>query len=120
MRWEVEATDQWVEWFSGLADDQREAHAAVIDLLGEHGPTLGRPSAAQIEGSKLHNLKELRTSKGGQLRTLFIFDPRSTAILLVGGDKTGHWKQWYAEAIPVAEALYDEYLKELRKEGLIE
>lgn len=61
---------------------------------------------------------ELRTSKGGHLRSLFIFDPRSTAIVLVGGDKSGRWDEWYAEAIPAAEALYDEYLDELRNDGL--
>lgn len=50
---------------------------------------------------------------------LFAFDPRRTAILLLGGDKTGRWEEWYEEAIPQAEALYAEYLEELRKEGLL-
>src|SRR5438105_2489209 len=53
------------------------------------------------------------------LRVLFIFDPIRRAILLLGGDKTGQWEQWYREAIPTADALYTEYLEELRKEGLI-
>ena len=35
------------------------------------------------------------------------------AVLLVAGDKSGRWQQWYRESIPLAEALYDEYLKEL-------
>jgi hypothetical protein len=48
---------------------------------------------------------------------LFAFDPRRTAILLIGGDKTGRWQRWYEEAIPVADRLYDEYLEELRREG---
>ena len=86
------------------------------------GRPKGRISRAErvdrIKGSNLHNLKELRTSKGGHLRSLFIFDPRSTAIVLVGGDKSGRWDEWYAEAIPAAEALYDEYLDELRNDGL--
>ena len=64
-------------------------------------------------------MKELRVSSGGSLRILFAFDPRQTAILLIGGDKSGEWETWYQHAIPLADDLYDEYLEELRKEGLI-
>jgi DNA-binding XRE family transcriptional regulator len=39
--------------------------------------------------------------------------PRSrSAIPLVGGDKSGDWSGWYRRAIPQAEELYAEYLKE--------
>jgi hypothetical protein len=72
-----------------------------------------------LVGSAVPNLKELRTSSGGALRVLFVFDPLRTAILLLGGDKTGKWKQWYEEAIPQAERLYEEHLSELRAEGVI-
>jgi hypothetical protein len=48
--------------------------------------------------------------------TLFTFDPLRRAVFLVGGDKTGQWNRWYAEMIPIAEELYDQYL---RDEGLI-
>jgi hypothetical protein len=34
-----------------------------------------------------------------------IFDPVRNAVLLIGGGKSGRWKEWYAEAIPAAEAL---------------
>jgi len=33
-------------------------------------------------------MKELRISSGGALRVLFAFDPRRTAVLLLGGDKS--------------------------------
>ena len=45
--------------------------------------------------------------------------PLRTSILLIGGDKTGN-DRFYAEYVPVADDLYDEYLAELRREGLIE
>jgi len=45
------------------------------------------------------------------------FDPRRAAILLLGGDKTGN-DRWYEEHVPVADGLYDEYLRELEREGL--
>ena len=50
---------------------------------------------------------------------LFAFDPRRTAILLLGGDKTGRWKEWYEEKSPLADRMYKEYLEELRGEGEI-
>lgn len=63
-------------------------------------------------------MKELRP-RGGHLRVLFAFDPRRTAILLVGRDKSGQWAAWYERAIPAADELYDEHLAQLRHEGEI-
>jgi hypothetical protein len=57
-------------------------------------------------------MKELRVSKGGAIRILFAFDPRRQAVLLIEGEKTGRWLAWYEEAIPVADDLFDEYLRE--------
>ena len=41
----------------------------------------------------------------------------TTAILLIGGDKTGN-DRWYDETVSVADKLYDERLAQLRREGL--
>jgi len=49
---------------------------------------------------------------------LYAFDPRRAAILLLGGDKTGN-DRWCEEQVPTADRLYDEYLRELEREGLI-
>jgi hypothetical protein len=49
---------------------------------------------------------------------LYAFDPRRTAILLIGGDKTGN-DRWYEGFVPRADRLYDEHIAVLRKEGLI-
>ena len=117
MAWEVEFTDQFEEWWSDLSEDQQEAFEAAVQLLREHGPSLGRPVVDTIKGSRHRNMKELRVSQDGLLRTLFAFDPRRTAILLLGGDKTGQWEQWYKVAIPQADDLYDEHLTALKKEG---
>jgi hypothetical protein len=48
---------------------------------------------------------------------LYAFDPRRTAILLIGGDKTGN-DRWYREFVPFADKLFDQHLETLRKEGL--
>jgi hypothetical protein len=46
------------------------------------------------------------------VRILFIFDPARNAVLLIAGDKSGRWQEWYREAIPAAEAIHEAYLKE--------
>jgi hypothetical protein len=116
--WDVEVSARFRAWYLALDDDAADAVGVAIDVLAERGPALGRPLIDRIKGSVLHNLKELRVSAGGRrLRVLFLFDPRGTAILLVGGDKTGSWSDWYADAVPEAEALYAGYLDELRAEG---
>ncbi|MBQ1044739.1 type II toxin-antitoxin system RelE/ParE family toxin [Micromonospora sp. C32] len=54
----------------------------------------------------------------GSVRILFAFDPWRSSILLVAGDKSGRWRTWYQEAIPVAEHRYELYLKDrAREEG---
>lgn len=64
-------------------------------------------------------MRELRTQHDGRpLRTLYAFDPRRAAILLIDNDKTGD-DRWYDLDIPIADRLYDEHLGQLRKEGLI-
>jgi hypothetical protein len=117
--WEVEVTDEFVEWWNGLTGDQQESLTDRVDLLAERGPDLGRPVVDRIHASRHHNMKELRAAKGGALRVLFMFDPRRQVILLLGGDKSGEWDAWYGWAVPLADDLYDTYLGELRDEGLI-
>lgn len=118
--WSVEGTDEFASWYSSLTLEQQDALAGRIELLELHGPNLKRPTVGEIQSSRhALQMKELRVSAEGQLRVLFAFDPRRAAILLLGGDKTGRWEEWYRTAIPEADRLYDMYLEELRAEGLI-
>lgn len=119
MGWDVLYTDEMKAWMATLTNRQQEALVARVLLLQEHGPALGRPIVDTVKGSAYQNMKELRASKEGALRVLFIFDPRRRAVLLIGGDKSGQWNQWYRTAIPAADALYRAYLEGLRKEGQI-
>lgn len=115
----MEVTDQFIEWWRELTTDQQAALEVRIDLLADRGPDLGRPAVERIHASRHHNMKELRASAGGALRVLFMFDSRRQVILLLGGDKTDAWAEWYEWAVPAADDLYDVYITELRKEGLI-
>ena len=74
--WDVEVTDEFVEWWQLLTSDQQEALIDRVDLLAERGPDLGRPVVDRIQSSRHHNMKELRAAQGGALRVLFMFDPR--------------------------------------------
>ena len=116
--WEVEVTDQFLEWYDMLEVEQRNAVEAAVNQLEASGPALRRPFVGAIEGSRHANMKELRPL-GGNLRVLFAFDPRRMAILLIGGDKTKRWREWYEEMIPIADSLYDEHLATLKGEGLL-
>jgi len=117
--WEVEYTDQFERWWSTLDDAQQAALEARVELLADRGPSLGRPAVDRVHSSRHQNMKELRTAQGGLLRVLFMFDPRRRAILLLGGNKSGRWNEWYAWAVPAADDLYDVYLDELRQDGLL-
>jgi len=62
-------------------------------------------------------MRELRSQcKGQPLRTFYAFDPRRTAILLIGGVKTGN-DDFYHELVPKADKIYDQYLKEIQEEN---
>jgi len=118
MGWDIEGTDQFKEWFFGLTDAEDRAVSAAIEMLMRTGPGLGRPFVDTIDDSRIANLKELRP-KRNNIRILFVFDPRRTVILLLGGSKTNDWQGWYKRNIPEAERLYDDYLAELRKEDAL-
>jgi len=117
---EVEVTDQFRDWFLALDEAAQVAVAGRIELLAEVGPNLKRPAVGEIKASRFApHMKELRCGTASAMRVLFIFDPRRTAILLLGGAKAGEWAQWHAHAVPEADQLYEVYLEELRKEGLL-
>ncbi len=118
MKWEIEVTDEFTAWYDSLTGVDDRAVAEAVAILEEHGPALGRPFVDTLAGSRIPNLKELR-AMSSDIRILFVFDPRRTAILLLGGSKTNNWQGWYRENIPKAERLYDAYLAELREEGLL-
>jgi hypothetical protein len=119
MAWEVEYTDVFWAWWDELSEDQQDRLAATAGLLAAQGPSLGFPHSSGVKGSKHKQMRELRVQSGGEpLRLFYAFDPRRTAILLIGGKKTGN-DRFYEEYVPRADALYDAYLKELKAEGLI-
>lgn len=118
--WHVEYTDEFEGWWNQLTEAEQESVEASVELLENRGPNLRFPHSSGIETSRHDHMRELRTQHEGRpYRTLYAFDPRRSAILLIGGDKTGN-NRWYEEYVPIADDLYDGHLDELRKEGLID
>lgn len=119
MAWEVEYTNEFKEWWDSLTEREQDDVSDVVDLLVERGRHLSHPYSSQIRSSRHGNMRELRAQSGGDpLRVVYAFDPRRTAILLIGGNKTGN-NRFYRQYVPRADRLYDQYLDELRREGLI-
>ncbi|MGA3261369.1 MAG: type II toxin-antitoxin system RelE/ParE family toxin [Bryobacteraceae bacterium] len=117
MAWEVEFTREFGEWWETLTEEQQDDVAHCVGLLAELGPALGFPYSSKVTASRHSHMRELRTQSAGKpLRTLYAFDPLRTAILLMGGDKTGD-DRWYLKFVPVADRLYDRHLDGLKKEG---
>lgn len=120
MTWEVEYTDEFGDWWASLTEDEQVSVAASVHLLETRGPALGHPHSSGIHGSRHGHMRELRTQHAGRpFRTLYAFDPRRMAILLIGGDKTGD-DRWYDVNVPMADRLYDQHLEQLRREGAID
>jgi hypothetical protein len=119
--WAVATTEEFDRWFAGLGEDSQAEVIAKVALLRLLGPRLGRPHADTLNGSKHSNMKELRAdTKDRVLRIAFAFDPDRSAILLLGGNKSGiSQKRFYKQLIARADALYDEHLERIaaRKKG---
>lgn len=91
--------EEVAEWFVDLTKNDPVSADLVedaIDRLGAVGPGLGRPLVDRINGSRHHNMKELRpgSTRRSEIRILFAFDPVRRAVLLVAGDKSGNWQGW--------------------------
>ncbi len=117
MGWEIIISEEFDSWFSELPQKDKIAIATDLEVLKDFGPTLGRPYADKIKGSKFNNLKELRTKVPGHVyRTLFAFDPKRHAIILSGGDKKGkNQEKFYKRLIAQAEIVFETHLKTIQQ-----
>jgi hypothetical protein len=117
--WVVEIGDEFEQEFDSLHEDVQTEILALSRLLQEFGPQLGRPRVDTLKGSRHSNMKELRFSAAdGEWRVAFAFDTKRKAILLVGGDKSGHSeKRFYRELIRKADDRFDAHLIRLKRKG---
>jgi hypothetical protein len=117
MTWDVEFTDEFGDWWASLTETEQVDVAAYVQKLADRGPALPFPYSSDIKGSRHSKMRELRVqSHGDPFRILYAFDPRRSAILLIGGNKTGD-DRFYVRMIPLADNLLDEHLTELKREA---
>ena len=117
MHWDIEYTAEFGAWWDSLSLEEQESLAVSVELLRAKGPALRYPHSSGVAKSKHGHMRELRTQHSGRRwRTLYAFDQRRCAILLIGGDKTGN-DRWYDVYVPVADRLYNEHLLALDAEG---
>ena len=115
--WEVEYTDEFGEWWETLSEAEQDAVDYSVSLLQNEGPSLRFPHSSNVRRSRYGSMRELRSQcEGRPLRTFYAFDPKQTAILLIGGDKTGD-DRFYDVMIPFADKIYDIHLKEIQEEN---
>lgn len=114
--WTVEYTNEFGIWWSGLTENEQEDIAAYVSQLEKRGPGLPYPYSSGVIGSRHPHMRELRVQSGGKpIRVFYAFNPIQSAILLIGGRKSGD-DRFYKKYVPVADALYDEHLRELQEE----
>lgn len=114
--WDVEFTDEFEDWWEGLDEDGQESVYASVFLLQSRGPSLPFPHSSGVRQSAHSRMRELRVQHQGRpYRIFYAFDERRSAILLIGGDKTGN-DRFYLEMVPLADRLFEEHLREVAEE----
>ena len=116
MTWTVQLHETFDAEWGELPIAVQDELLALMGLLKQFGPTLGRPRVDTLKGSRHANMKELRfDAADGVWRVAFAFDPRRRAILLVGGDKSGgSEKRFYRQLIRKADERFDAHIARVK------
>ena len=112
----VEYTNEFRAWWDTLSVSHQEATSRTVQALVKHGVRLGFPHSSAVKTSRHSHMRELRIRTRPRIRVFYAFDPRRTAILLIGGHKTSD-AGFYRDHVRQADVLYDEHLLELRSKA---
>ena len=96
------------------------AHVVVPAAIDPAGVRIGQIGTTSLKAPHIGTTTcaSFGCSHGNPFRVFYALDPQRTAILLIGGDKTGN-DRFYEEMIQVADAIYDQHIDALTAEGLI-
>ena len=112
MTWAILEHPDFVEERETFPDEVCDKLDAVILLLEQYGPRLGRPYVDTLNGSWYAKMKEIRVKEQGVWRFAFAFDEERNAVVLVGGNKQGkNQKRFYKSLIATADERFDEWLE---------
>ena len=113
---DVRYTDEFEQWWNSLDEAEQISVDAKVGMLESMGIALGDPHSSKILTSQFGQMRELKIQHQGRpYRLLYAFDPERSAVLLIGGDKTGN-NRWYEIFVPLADRIFTQYLKESKKE----
>lgn len=117
MSWTVEAHPELKPEVDALDPAVQDELGAMVRVLRDEGPNLGRPYADTLNGSRYANMKELRfQAAGGVWRVAYAFDPKRKAILLVAGNKAGvNERRFYKSLIARADDRYGRHLRDKKR-----
>lgn len=112
MGWKIVFCAEFVPEFAAMSEVVQDELLAQLIVLKQFGPALGRPHVDTLKGSRYANMKELRfKTADGVWRVAFAFDPERTAVILVGGNKSGIGERWfYKRLIAKADMRLDRYI----------
>ena len=89
MLYDVEYTGEFETWWDELSARAQNDVSRVVNMLVEQGPQLPYPYCSAVSQSRHGRMRELRIQSGDRpIRVFYAFDPRRTAILLLGAHKT--------------------------------
>jgi hypothetical protein len=116
MAWQVIFHIDFRTEFMSMDRNVQTELMAAVDLLRSFGPSMRRPYADTLSGSKYSNMKELRFYAGnGVWRAAFAFDPKRQAVVLVAGDKVGgSQSRFYKTLIARADMRFSDHLSNLK------
>jgi hypothetical protein len=113
---EVEFSDEFGEWWEKLDEEEQDSVRDSVELLRRLGVTLRFPHTSGVAASDFTEMRELRIQHQGRpYRVLYAFDPTRTAMLLIGGDKTGN-NRWYEIFVPIADKIFKWHLQTVKSE----
>ncbi len=81
------------------------------------GKTRGEPGAVRAARRVREGAHRRRPAETPAPRPWAYLTPWRSAVLLIAGDKSGRWREWYRQAVPEAEQAYERYVKERETEG---
>ena len=118
MPWTVWFAEEFEPEFDELLKEVQDAIFVSARLLEREGPSLGRPHADTLTGSRYANMKEMRCNAAdGVWRIAFAFDPGRQAILPVGRDKSGgKEKRFYKQLIARADERFERHLERQKRQ----
>ncbi len=112
MTWAILEHPDFAQERETLPEEVSDRLDAVILLLEQYGPQLGRPHVDTLVGSEHANMKEIRIKGQGVWRFAFAFDEERNAVVLVGGNKQGkNQKRFYKRLITTADRRFGDWLE---------